>query len=178
MAALRAGAAAQQRIKPAEHFHIRIAARHTLLHQSTHPLSSLQHHMFDIKPQQSYHHQQNPLPPSTSRLQEHDFMPTASNSQFTGGGMANYGMAEYSSPPIVSDHTRMCIIGSLLSRHQNTAVPLRSPPAPRIRFVEGVPKHQQVTFPVGVDLSNPHIFSTKTFRPGGRRKQPVWPCFS
>jgi hypothetical protein len=32
------------------------------------------------------------------------------------------------------------------------------------RLVEGIPEDQQVIFPVGVNLSSPHIFSTKTFR--------------
>jgi hypothetical protein len=144
--------------------------------------------------------------------------------------MASCGMAVCSSPPTVSDHICMCIVGLIIiiKTRQYATVPYmyrsadvgfvdidslgkydsprpltrsraagkrkrrskfehdpllnERPPSKRLnkepkktaqkhdddkdakRLAEGIPEHQQVIFPVGVNLSSPHIFSTKTLR--------------
>jgi hypothetical protein len=77
--------------------------------------------------------------------------------------MASYGTAEYSSPPSVSDHICMYIVSLIIRTHQYATLPYTYPPADG-GFVEGIPEEQQVIFPVGVNLTSPHIFSIKTIR--------------
>lgn len=78
--------------------------------------------------------------------------------------MAGYGMAEDPSPPSVSNHIHMCIVGLIIRTHQYATGLHTYLRRADLKFVPGIPEEQQYIFPVGVNTSSSHIFSTKAPR--------------